>query len=146
METKVFHARAGIPRERRYALACELLLDAISVLPEEAEIPAELVRAAILAVSFELRTDTARERSFHPKPALPPEKKAPHLILGTLSKREMEIAGLVSVGRTNQQIARALGLSQKTVETYLTRTFRKLNVCSRSQIATLIGHARADSA
>ena len=55
----------------------------------------------------------------------------------------MGIAVLVSAGRTNQQIARALGLSNKTVETYLSRIFRKLNICSRSQIATLIGRAHA---
>lgn len=122
---------AGVSRERRYAMACELLLGAISVLPEEAEKPAELVRAAIRAVSLEI-----------PDGAVPGEQ-ASHPALGVLSKREMEIAVLVSVGRTNQQIAHALRLSPKTVETYLTRIFRKLNVCSRSEIATLIGRSRA---
>jgi DNA-binding NarL/FixJ family response regulator len=58
----------------------------------------------------------------------------------------MGIAVLVSAGRTNQQIARALELSNKTVETYLSRIFRKLDICSRSQIATLIGRSQADSA
>ncbi|TDV43193.1 helix-turn-helix transcriptional regulator [Actinophytocola oryzae] len=59
--------------------------------------------------------------------------------LDRLSERELEIAVLVSKGRTNQQIARALTLSHKTVETYLARIFKKLCVCSRTQVATLIG-------
>lgn len=63
--------------------------------------------------------------------------------LGKLSIREREIAVLVSDGRTNQQIARLLGLSHKTVETYLARIFKKLELCSRAQLATMVG--RSDS-
>ncbi|MFF9127543.1 AAA family ATPase [Streptomyces sp. NPDC014889] len=69
----------------------------------------------------------------------PPSEANTHLDL--LSKREREISGLVSDGRTNQQIARALGLSHKTVETYLARIFKKLDLCSRAQLATLVGRA-----
>ncbi|MCX5240986.1 helix-turn-helix transcriptional regulator [Streptomyces prunicolor] len=56
-----------------------------------------------------------------------------------LSCRELEIALLVSAGHTNGQIARILGLSPKTVETHLARMFRKLDVYSRAQIASLVG-------
>ncbi|MFF5261705.1 AAA family ATPase [Actinomadura viridis] len=59
--------------------------------------------------------------------------------LAMLSNRERQIAVLVSIGRTNQQIARALGLSHKTVETYLARMFKKLQVGSRAQVAALVG-------
>jgi DNA-binding CsgD family transcriptional regulator len=59
--------------------------------------------------------------------------------LGSLSGRELEVAVLVSDGRTNQQIARRLELSHKTVETYLGRIFKKLFVSSRAEIATLVG-------
>ncbi|MBR7834889.1 hypothetical protein KDL01_16570 [Actinospica durhamensis] len=59
--------------------------------------------------------------------------------LGLLSSREKEVAVLVSRGRTNQQIARALGVSHKTIETYLSRVFAKLSVCSRAEIANLVG-------
>jgi DNA-binding NarL/FixJ family response regulator len=62
--------------------------------------------------------------------------------LSLLSERELEIASMVSDGRTNQQIARALGLSHKTIETYLGRIFKKLDFCSRAQIATMIGQSR----
>jgi DNA-binding NarL/FixJ family response regulator len=49
------------------------------------------------------------------------------------------VAVLVSRGRTNQQIARTLGVSHKTIETYLSRVFAKLSVCSRAEIANLVG-------
>lgn len=61
--------------------------------------------------------------------------------LAQLSGREREISRLVSDGRTNQQIARTLGLSHKTVETYLARIFKKLELCSRAQLATIVGRS-----
>lgn len=50
------------------------------------------------------------------------------------SPREQEVAKLISQGLTNYQIGVRLGVSQRTVETYIQRLFRKLNVSSRSQI------------
>ncbi|MGW5876153.1 LuxR C-terminal-related transcriptional regulator [Nocardiopsis terrae] len=58
-----------------------------------------------------------------------------------LSRREFEIAGLVSEGHTNRQIARQLGMSHKTVETHLGRIFGKLEVASRAEIAAMMGRA-----
>ncbi|AEW99309.1 helix-turn-helix transcriptional regulator [Streptantibioticus cattleyicolor] len=67
--------------------------------------------------------------------------------LEALSKRETQVARFVSMGCTNQQIASRLGLSQKTVETYMARIFKKLAVCSRTQVAYCLGRldALADS-
>lgn len=65
--------------------------------------------------------------------------------LETLSRRENEIAWLVSGGRTNQQIARTLELSHRTVETYLARIFKKLDICSRAQLATIVGRVDGNS-
>jgi len=59
--------------------------------------------------------------------------------LHMLSRREREIADLVAAGHTNQQVATLLQLSPKTVETHLTRLFRKLGVVSRAQVAHLVG-------
>jgi len=80
-----------------------------------------------------------------PVPAGLPRQAAPvgGGLLNTLSAREREIAALVSAGRTNQQIATALVLSPKTVETYLARIFKKLDITSRSSIAHLVGLAGA---
>jgi predicted ATPase/DNA-binding NarL/FixJ family response regulator len=53
-----------------------------------------------------------------------------------LSKRERETASLVAQGKTNREIAQAMTVSEKTVETYVTRIFNKLGFTSRVQIAT----------
>jgi DNA-binding CsgD family transcriptional regulator/tetratricopeptide (TPR) repeat protein len=51
-----------------------------------------------------------------------------------LSQRERQIAELVAIGTTNQQIAEALFMSPKTVETHLSRIFTKLGVRSRAAV------------
>jgi DNA-binding CsgD family transcriptional regulator len=58
--------------------------------------------------------------------------------LAELSGREREIAELVAAGRRNQEIAEALFLSVRTVEGHLGRVYRKLDVSSRTQLATLV--------
>lgn len=65
--------------------------------------------------------------------------------LSALSARELQIAELVSDGSTNRQIARALALSEKTVETYLSRTFVKLGVPSRAAVARIVVEASLHS-
>ena len=54
---------------------------------------------------------------------------------GTLTEREREIARLVTDGHSNKAIAAALYLSEKTVRNALTRTYAKLGVRSRTQLA-----------
>ncbi|MGH8900599.1 MAG: response regulator transcription factor [Egibacteraceae bacterium] len=58
--------------------------------------------------------------------------------LSALSRRELQIAELVSFGSTNRQIARELRLSERTVETYLSRAFTKLSVSSRAAVASIV--------
>ena len=60
-------------------------------------------------------------------------------LLRELSARELQVAVLVSQGRTNQQIGRELGVSHKTVETHLSRIFAKLEVGCRAEVANLVG-------
>lgn len=57
--------------------------------------------------------------------------------LAALSYRQLQIAELVSLGHTNRQIARTLSLSEKTVETHLSRAFAKLGVVSRAALAAM---------
>ena len=62
--------------------------------------------------------------------------------MGALSDREREIAGLVAQGYTNKDIAAQLFLSDKTVESHLSRTFAKLDVRSRAALAARFGAAQ----
>jgi DNA-binding CsgD family transcriptional regulator len=54
---------------------------------------------------------------------------------GGLTEREVEVLRLVAEGRSNHDIARALVLSQKTVERHLSNIFTKLGVPSRTAAA-----------
>ena len=55
----------------------------------------------------------------------------------TLSPQERRILALVVEGKTNKEIAKALGLSDKTVKNYLSNAFQKLHVGRRSHAAAL---------
>lgn len=54
-----------------------------------------------------------------------------------LTAREMEVLCLLAQGLTNQEIARRLNLSVRTVEAHLTHIYTKLNVTSRTEAALL---------
>jgi DNA-binding CsgD family transcriptional regulator len=53
-----------------------------------------------------------------------------------LSTREIEVLGLVAVGKTNADIGRELHISEATVKTHLLRTFNKLGVSDRTAAVT----------
>lgn len=53
--------------------------------------------------------------------------------------RELEIIRLVSLGRQNMEIAAALGLSVKTIESRLRRLFVTYDVRSRTELSTFAG-------
>jgi DNA-binding NarL/FixJ family response regulator len=55
-----------------------------------------------------------------------------------LSGRESEVAALVTEGYTNHQIAERLFISNRTVETHLSRIFAKLGVSSRVGVANAL--------
>ncbi len=53
----------------------------------------------------------------------------------TLTDRETEVLKLLAEGLPNKQIARRLGISEKTVKAHLTRVFGQLGVSDRTQAA-----------
>ncbi|WP_199845793.1 response regulator transcription factor, partial [Streptomyces europaeiscabiei] len=65
--------------------------------------------------------------------------------LATLTARELEIAELVAQGLTSQAVADRLYVSRRTVETHVSRIFRKTGVSSRTALATLMARRRAGS-
>ncbi|MBN8473460.1 helix-turn-helix transcriptional regulator [Sulfuritalea sp.] len=56
-----------------------------------------------------------------------------------LSPRELEVARMISRGLTDKEIARYLSVELSTVRTYLKRTFVKLGVRRRGELAAAIG-------
>ena len=64
--------------------------------------------------------------------------------VAALTKRELEIAGLVTDRMTNREIAAALFLSDKTVESHIRNVFHKLGVSSRVEIARAIERDRRE--
>ena len=52
-----------------------------------------------------------------------------------LSAREREVLTLVGKGMANKQIARQLGIAEKTVKAHLTQVFRAIDVADRTQAA-----------
>ena len=53
----------------------------------------------------------------------------------TLTPREREVLALLADGLPNKQIARRLGIAEKTVKAHLTRVFAALDVTDRTQAA-----------
>ncbi len=60
-----------------------------------------------------------------------------HRATQALSLQEQRILPLIAEGKTNKEIATALGLSATTVKSYLHTIFQKLQISRRSQAAAL---------
>ena len=58
---------------------------------------------------------------------------------GELTETERRIAALAAEGRSNKEIAAVLFVTPKTVETQLSRIYRKVGVRSRTQLARQLG-------
>jgi DNA-binding NarL/FixJ family response regulator len=52
-----------------------------------------------------------------------------------LTERELEVLGLIAKGLNNQEIARQLAISQKTVKAHVSNILSKLNLADRTQAA-----------
>lgn len=58
--------------------------------------------------------------------------------LGVLSVREHQVAQAVARGGTNKEIARAMGITERTVKAHLTAIFEKLGVRDRLQLSLIV--------
>lgn len=66
--------------------------------------------------------------------------------ISTLSKREREISLYFSKGMCDKEIARLLNISEKTVQTYTQRIFKKLGVSNRTEAAMKVHKLGLDQA
>jgi DNA-binding NarL/FixJ family response regulator len=58
----------------------------------------------------------------------------PARVFPELTERETEVLSLIARGRTNEEIARELVLSLKTVRNHVSNIFSKLQVADRAQV------------
>ena len=64
--------------------------------------------------------------------------------MASLTRRELEIADLITDRMTNPQIAEKLFLSKKTVESHIRNLFVKLGASSRVEVARIVESERRD--
>jgi DNA-binding NarL/FixJ family response regulator len=62
--------------------------------------------------------------------------------VASLTRRELDVARLVSKGKSNPEIAAELFLSPKTVESHIRNLFFKLGASSRVEVARVVERSR----
>ncbi|MBW0105612.1 response regulator transcription factor [Pseudonocardia sp. KRD291] len=91
--------------------------------------PEEVVAAIRAAVGGDVFLDPAVARR------LTQEMVSPPTGLGALTGRERDVLVLVAHGRSNQEIADELVISERTARTHVSNVLRKLQLTSRTQAA-----------
>lgn len=93
-------------------------------------------RTRAAAAPNKLRDSAARElRKLGTRVSAESRRTAGAAAGGELTDREREIAELVANGSSNKQVAAALFVSEKTVESHLSRVYDKVGVRSRVELA-----------
>lgn len=78
------------------------------------------------------------------RPATPPPNARP--AHEPLTEREMDVLRLLTQGKSNKEIARALFIGDRTVKSHLSAIFQKLDVTDRTQAALYaVRHGLVDS-
>jgi DNA-binding CsgD family transcriptional regulator len=67
-------------------------------------------------------------------------RSAHHAGADSLTPSERRVSELAAAGGTNREIAQALFVTEKTVETHLGRSFRKLDISSRRRLPDVLAH------
>ena len=155
-------AVAGMAEDARRAVK---LFGAASRLRDEVEIRIQLpwsiwlepaiadARAAVPPAAFDKAWETGRAMSMsevltlaHEVPGRAGDRRSLRGA-GGLSKRELEVAGLVASGMTSGAIAERLFLSERTVESHLEHILTKLGFNSRAQVGGWVAeHSRLEDA
>ena len=112
----------------------------------EAEAEFTAVRNIIAELTASIKDQTLRENFLEramiliplPPPTSPRqvEKEA----FGGLTVREREVAVLIAQGESNREIAKALVLSERTVESHVTNILSKLDLTSRARITVWVAN------
>ncbi|MEU3062348.1 response regulator transcription factor [Streptomyces subrutilus] len=98
----------------------------------------QFTTTAASALLAELRASSHPQRNV----AQSGERVSNSVVFG-LSSREVEVMDLIASGMSNQQIAAACFISEKTVKNHINRIFAKLRITTRSEAMALwLGTAR----
>ena len=109
--------------------------------PAEADEQFKTARGIVKELAENIRDQALRENFLELAQAMllaqPPvlAHKAGKDEFGGLTARERQVAALISRGESNREIAEALVLSERTVESHVTNILTKLGFSSRSRIA-----------
>ncbi|MCW2983044.1 MAG: family ATPase, partial [Conexibacter sp.] len=115
-------------RDRRRADAREQLGEALDAFERLGAVPwAERARIELRATGGAAAEGSEAERSAVAAAGLE-----------ELTAHELQIARLVAYGMTNREVAAKLFLSPKTIEYHLSQIYRKLDLRSRTQLASLM--------
>ena len=107
----------------------------------EAEQAFATARTLIQELAATITDEPSRDNFLHQATAMLPHcrplspKQAAKQAFGGLTAREREIATLIAQGKFNREIADALVLSERTIETHVSNIMLKLSLTSRRQIA-----------
>lgn len=127
----------------------------VDVMRERAKAAARAFRAIgwplIEAACLEVAGDVAGALAIYRRCGAPgaarrlrrPHGSAPAPVLSALTPRERDVALRVAAGEGNRAAARALSVTEKAVEKYLTTIYQKLGVSSRSQLTALVTGTQA---
>ncbi|MBW4591961.1 MAG: LuxR family transcriptional regulator [Brasilonema angustatum HA4187-MV1] len=99
-----------------------------------------LVDLSAICLHLSVWTATVRSQSVCAGKSLPPSFRT-----NRLTPRELEIAELVALGRTNAEIGTELWITENSVKQALKRMFRKLEVSSRAQMVAQLSATGHDS-
>lgn len=146
----IAHFAAGGERievGRTLVTAAALALDA----GQSDQVADRLDRAALLAHQCEsarLADGVAQQRGRLATHTAGPGAPGPNdtlTVLTVLTEREREVAGLASTGMTSVEIAGALVLSVRTIDSHLGRIYRKLGVPNRASLTRAVLGATPDT-
>jgi DNA-binding NarL/FixJ family response regulator len=91
-----------------------------------------------------IRTAAAGSTPISPRVATSLAERGGDAIPTGLTPREREVLTLLADGLPNKQIARRLGIAEKTVKAHLTRVFAALGVTDRTQAALWVARHATD--
>jgi DNA-binding CsgD family transcriptional regulator len=114
------HQRLGWRREARYTFAAAReIIGALASTIDAADLRDQFVRTALASLPRELPSTPQRAESQR---------------FSGLTERERAVAALIAQGKSNQEIATALVVSKRTVETHVGNIMAKLDATTRAHV------------